>query len=230
MRLVVGKRATSPTVPMILAARVRDLCRRSLGEGGAGRSYLFFYAPIQVSDLSVERSDVAQHLRKANRRRRRAEAPPWGRMPRRMRAARSLESVPATPPGTRSRRSPCKRLSARVRSATRSSRLSESRRSTSEPISGSTATSLALREAARARWRGHRAHRFCGRCRSREHPHPRRRELGRHVHHRLASRCQPPRQVPTPSPLTFSTAQRRSGNRLAQRSRDLRPSLGSAGI
>jgi transposase InsO family protein len=41
-------------------------------------------------------------------------------------------------------------LSARVRSATRSSRLSESRRSASEPTSGSTAASRSLREAAKA--------------------------------------------------------------------------------
>src|SRR3954471_11635133 len=47
-------------------------------------------------------------------------------------------------------RSPCRRLSARVRSATRSSRLSESRRSTSEAASGSTAASLSLCEAASA--------------------------------------------------------------------------------
>ena len=58
-------------------------------------------------------------------------------------------------------------MSARVRSATRSSRLSESRRNTSEAASGSTAASRSLREAARARWRGHRAHRSCGRCQSR---------------------------------------------------------------
>jgi hypothetical protein len=74
-------------------------------------------------------------------------------------------SVPVTPPGRRSRRSPCRRLSARVRSATWSSRLSESRRSASEPTSGSTAASRSLREAARARWLGHRAHRSCGRYR-----------------------------------------------------------------
>ena len=57
-------------------------------------------------------------------------------------------------------------LSARVRSSTRSSRLSERRRSTSEAASGSTVGSRSLREAARARWRGHRARRSCGRCRS----------------------------------------------------------------
>jgi hypothetical protein len=52
---------------------------------------------------------------------------------------------------------------------------------------------------------------------SREHPHPRR-KLGRHIHYGLAGRCQPPRQVPTPRPPAFSTAQLRSGNCFAQRS------------
>jgi hypothetical protein len=60
----------------------------------------------------------------------------------------------------------------------------------------------------------------------RKHPHPRR-ELGRHVHHGLSGRRQPHRQphrqVPTPRPPAFSTAQRRSGNRLAQRWSDLKP-------
>ena len=41
-------------------------------------------------------------------------------------------------------------LSARVRSATRSSRVSESRRSTSDAASGSTVASRSLREATRA--------------------------------------------------------------------------------
>ena len=67
-----------------------------------------------------------------------------------MRAALSAESLPATPPGRRSLRSPCRRFSALVRSATRSSRLSESGRSTSESASGSTGASLSLREAASA--------------------------------------------------------------------------------
>ena len=59
-------------------------------------------------------------ISEANRRRTQAEAP-CGRMPRRMRAARGAESVPATPPGTRSRRRrPWRRLNARVRSATKS--------------------------------------------------------------------------------------------------------------
>ncbi len=92
---------------------------------------------------------TSRMISEANRRRTRAEQP-CARMPRRMRAARGVESVPATPPGTRSRRSPCRRLNARVRSATKSSRLSESRRSTSEPASGSTMGNRSLRQAASA--------------------------------------------------------------------------------
>jgi hypothetical protein len=56
----------------------------------------------------------------------------------------------------------------------------------------------------------------------REHSHPCG-ELGRHVHHRLACRRQPHCQVCRPRPPAFSTAQRRSGNRFAQRSSDLKP-------
>jgi hypothetical protein len=101
---------------------------------------------------AIFRSSVltSRKISEARRRRRRSEAPPLVRMERRMRAARSAESLPATPPGRRSLRSPCRRFSALVRSATRSSRLSESRRSTSESASGFTAASLSLREAAKA--------------------------------------------------------------------------------
>ncbi len=100
-----------------------------LVKGGVGSFHLGFDAPIQVGDLPIQRPDSKRSTSEANRRLRLAEAP-RGRMPRRMRAARGAESVPATPPGTRSRRSPWRRLSARVRSATRSSRLSERSRST----------------------------------------------------------------------------------------------------
>jgi len=34
-----------------------------LGEGGAGGFHLSFDEPVQVLDLSVQRPDVAQHLR-----------------------------------------------------------------------------------------------------------------------------------------------------------------------
>ena len=58
----------------------------------------------QVVRSAIFRSSVltSRKISEANRRRRRAEAPPRDRMPRRMRAALSAESFPATPPGTRS--------------------------------------------------------------------------------------------------------------------------------
>ena len=61
---------------------------------------------------------------------------------------------------------------------------------------------------------------------AREHPHPCR-KLGWHVHHGFAGRCQPHCQVPTPRPPEFSTAQRRSGYRFAQRPRGLSSRPGS---
>ncbi len=101
--------------------------------------------------FAIFRSSVrmSRRISEANRRRTRAEAP-CGRMSRTMRAARWVESVPDTPPGTTSRRSPWRRLSALVRSATKSSRLSERRCTTSDPASGSTAASRSLRQAASA--------------------------------------------------------------------------------
>jgi hypothetical protein len=109
-------------------------------------------ASMRTLRSAIFRSSVltSRKISEARRRRRRTEALLRARMERRMRAARSAESFPATPPGTRSLRSPCRRFSALVRSATRSSRLSESRRSTSESASGSTGASLSLREAASA--------------------------------------------------------------------------------
>jgi hypothetical protein len=137
-----------------------------IGEGGAGSFYLGFYAPIFRSAIFLSSVRMSRSTSEANRRRRRAEVP-WGRIPRRIRAARWADSVPATPPGTRSRRSPCRRLSALVRSATRSSRLSESRRR-APPRRPRDRPLPAARCARRpTRWRGHRAHRSCGRCRSR---------------------------------------------------------------
>jgi hypothetical protein len=163
--LVFGKRAKFPTAPMILAASIGPMPKistRAVPEASISSSMRSLRSAIFLSSVRTSRSTS-----EANHRRRRAGAP-LGRMLRRRRAARWIESVPITPPGRRSRRSPCRRLSARVRSATRSiSASSESRRSTSEPASGSTTASRSLREADRARWRGHRAHRSCGRCHSR---------------------------------------------------------------
>jgi hypothetical protein len=126
----------------------------------------------------------------ASRRRRRAEVP-LGRMPRRMRAARSAESVLATPPGRRSRRSPCKRLSARVRSATRS--ISASRRADAAPPRQLRDRPSSVARCARrpARWPEHRPRRSCGRFRSKAPAPAHRGSLGRHVHHRLAGGRQP---------------------------------------
>jgi hypothetical protein len=162
------ERPTSPTVPMILAASmgptpkisVRVVLEASISASMRPPRSAIFLSSVLTSRTTSE----------ANRRRRQSEAPPLGRMPRRMREARSAESLPATPPGRRSLRSPWRRLSARVRSATRSSLLSESRRSTSDAASGSTAARRSLPEAAsavaRASRREHRGHRSYERCRS----------------------------------------------------------------
>jgi hypothetical protein len=144
---LLGKRPTSPTVPMILADRIGPMPKisvRVVPEASTSASIRRFRSAIFLSRVRTSRK-----ISDANRRRRRAEAP-LGRMPRRIRAARSAESVLATPPGTRPRRSAWRRLSALVRSATRSSLLSESKRSASDAASGSTAASHSLREAAKA--------------------------------------------------------------------------------
>ena len=163
MRLGVGKRATSPTVPMILAASMGPTPKiwvRVVPEASTSASMRPPRSAIFRSSVRTSRSTSD-----ASRRRRRAEAP-FGLMPRRMRAARSAESVLATPPGTRSRRSPCKRLSARVRSATRS--ISASRKAGAAPrMRPRDLRSVARRCARRPRrWPGHRVCRSCGRCRS----------------------------------------------------------------
>jgi hypothetical protein len=141
------ERPTSPTVPMILAASMGptpNILVRVVPEASTS-------APMRSLRSAIFRSSVrtSRSTSEASCRRRRAEVP-LGRMARRTRAARSAESVPATPPGRRSLRSACRRFRALVRSATRSSRLSESRRSASEAASGSTCASLSLREAASA--------------------------------------------------------------------------------
>src|SRR3954454_472047 len=69
-----------------------------LGEGGARGLHLGFDTPVQVGDLPVSSVLTSRNPSEASRRLRRAEAP-LGRMERRMRAARSAESVLATPPG-----------------------------------------------------------------------------------------------------------------------------------
>src|SRR5829696_6303982 len=179
---------------MIFAARMEPMPKisiRVMPEAPTSASMRPFKSSIFRSSVRTSRSTSD-----ASCRRRRAEAPPLGRMPCRMRAARGAESDPATPPGRRSRRSPWRRLSALVRSATKSSRLSESRRSTSEPTSGPTAARSTLREAAKAVGPEGIDPVVLAGVAAREHSNPRR-KLGRHVHHGFTSRYQPPRQVPT---------------------------------
>jgi hypothetical protein len=104
--LVVGKRATLPTVPMILAARMGPMPKisvRVVPEASTSASMRPLRSAIFLSSVRMSHSTS-----EASRRRRRTEAPPLGRRPRRMRAARWAESDPATPPGTRSRSNPCR--------------------------------------------------------------------------------------------------------------------------
>jgi hypothetical protein len=93
-------------VPMILAARMGPMPKiwvRVVPEASTSASMRPLRSAIFLSSVRTSRSTS-----EANRRRKRAEAPPLGRMPRRMLAARWAESVPVTPPGMRSRRSPCR--------------------------------------------------------------------------------------------------------------------------
>jgi hypothetical protein len=120
-----------------------------LGEGGAGSFHLGLDAPVEVRYLSIQRPDVAQDLRgqppaEAGRGALGPYASQDARGPVGRKGSRhpSGDEVPQKPVEAA--------LSARVRSATRSSRLSESRRSASEPTSGSTAARRPLREAASA--------------------------------------------------------------------------------
>jgi hypothetical protein len=107
-----------------------------------------------------------------------------------------------------------------VRSATRSSRLSESRRSTSEEPSGSTGASLSLREAASAVARASTPSFL--RAFPLESTLTRAESLGgTSTTDSPAAAILPARCLPRPP--EFSIAQRRSGKRFAQRSRDLKP-------
>src|SRR5215216_4119879 len=202
---------------MILAARMGPTPKiwvRVVLEASTSASMRPLRSAILLSSVRTSRSTS-----EASRRRRRAEAP-LGRMLRRMRAARSADSVLATPPARRSRRSPWRRFTALVRSATRSSRLSESRRSASDAASGSTAASLSLREAAKAVARASTPSFL--RALPLESTLTLAESLGgtsttdSPAAANLPARCRP-------RPPAFSTAQRRSANLLAQRSRDLRP-------
>jgi hypothetical protein len=64
VRLVLGKRPTSPTVPKIVAARMRPTPKisvRVLPEVSTS-FHLGFDARVQVSDLPLQRPEVAQYL------------------------------------------------------------------------------------------------------------------------------------------------------------------------
>ena len=121
-----------------------------LGEGGTASVHLGFDAHVQVRDLPVESAHVAQHLGgQPPAHAGRSTAPgPYGAQDARGPLGRELpghsagEEVPQEPVQAA--------LSALVRSATRSPRLSESRRSTSDEASETTVASLSLREAAKA--------------------------------------------------------------------------------
>ena len=65
---------------------------RVVPEASISASMRPFRSAIFLSNVLTSRSTS-----ETNRRLRRAEAPPWTRMPRRMRAARSAESFPDTP-------------------------------------------------------------------------------------------------------------------------------------
>jgi hypothetical protein len=106
----------------------------------------------------------------------------------------------------------------------RSSRLSESRRSTFESASGSTCASHSLGEAANAVARIS-SPSLLGTLPALSAPSPAQSELGRPVNHELAGRCQPPRQVTTEPAGVLHHLGRRSGNRLAQCWRDLKSAL-----
>ena len=206
---MLGKRATSPTAPMIVAASMGPTPKiwvRVVPEASTSASMRAFRFAIFLSSVRTSRSTSD-----ANPRRRRAEAPSLGRMPRRMRAARAAESFPATPPGRRSRRNACRRFSARVRSATRSSRLSESRRSASDAASESTAASRSLREAARAVARASTPSFL--RALPVESTRTRAESLGGTSTTDSPAAANLPARW-RPRPPAFSTAQRRSGNRL----------------
>jgi hypothetical protein len=107
VRLVVGKRPTSPTVPTILAASMGPMPKISVKVVPEASTS----ASMRPLRSAIFRSSVLtlRKISEANRRRRLAEVP-LGRMPRRMREARWAERVLATPPGTRSRRSPWRLL------------------------------------------------------------------------------------------------------------------------
>ena len=137
-----------------------------------------------------------------------------------MRDALSAESLPGTPPGIRSRRSPWRRLRTRVRSETRSSRCSESSLRTSILSSGRTRAKRPLRQAASAA--------KVASSSSFLRPFPTESTLTRAESLGGTSTTSSPEEASLwarvlPRPLAPSTAHRRSGKRLAQCSNTRKP-------
>ena len=120
-----------------------------LGKGGARKFHLGFDAPVEVRDLSIERPDVAQDLRSQPPAQ--ADRGALGSYAAQDACGPIGRERPGHPSGEEVPQERVEAaLSALVRSPTRSSRLSESRRSASEAASGSTVASRSLREAASA--------------------------------------------------------------------------------
>ena len=187
---------------------------RLVAEASTSASIRSFRSVIFRSSVRMSRM-----ISEANRRRMRAEEP-WGRMPRKMRAARGGREYPSYPAGHEApqEESVQAALNARVRSATKSSRLSESRRSTSDSASGSTAASRSLRQAANAVTRASSSSFFRALPALRAPAHALKESLdGTSTTDSPAAANLWARYRPRPP--AFSTAQRRSPNRFAQRSR-----------
>ena len=120
-----------------------------LGEGGTGSFYLGFDTLVEVRDLSIQRTDVAQHLRsQPPAQAGRSTLGPYaaqdacGSMGRKRSGHPAGHEVPQKP--VQAVEHPCT-LGHQV-----NKRLSENRRSTSDAASGSTTANLSLREAAKA--------------------------------------------------------------------------------
>src|SRR5215207_3192992 len=164
-----------------------------LGEGGTGSFYLGFYAPVQVRDLSIQRTDVAQDLRsqppaEAGRGALRpyAAQDACGPVGRKRSGYPAGDEVPQKPvqaverPGTLGHQvlAPLVKQAQHLRGGLgidrRQPLVARGGQGGSEGVEPVVLAGVAARE----------------------HPHPRR-KLRRHVHHGFAGRCQPPCQVPT---------------------------------
>ncbi len=191
-----------------------------LGEGGAGGFHLGFDEPIQVSDLSIQRPDVAQHLRSQSP----SEAGRGALGPYAAQDARSPRGRerPGHPAGNEV---PQESVEAVERPGALGHQVLAPLGKESKHLRANLGSERCQPLVARSGQRGGQGIEpivLLAGVACREHPNPCR-ELRRHVHTtdspaaaNLPARCRP-------RPLAFSTAQRRSGNRFAQRSRDLSP-------